>query len=175
VNVTGWSGSALALTFQRPTHRKSPHVGNLHYRHLRGYRLGVKTAGSAISADAELRSSALVVREFSFLGWNGQGNWQLEVQRIPRGIQTGSGGPAQLAGPFCIAGGGSAIPMSGVFENRGGRRRPSLARQSSESSKSPEGQQPSDHAGKRRRDISASQTCALQRDDCVIVGSTAGG
>jgi hypothetical protein len=25
---------------------KSPHVGNIHYRHLPGYQLGVKTAGS---------------------------------------------------------------------------------------------------------------------------------
>jgi hypothetical protein len=47
----------------------------------------------------------LVIREFSFLGWNGQGNWQLEVQRIPKRIQARSGAPAGLAGPFCIAGG----------------------------------------------------------------------
>jgi hypothetical protein len=43
---------------------KSPHVGNIHYRHLPGYRLEVKTAGSGVSSQAELRSSALAVREF---------------------------------------------------------------------------------------------------------------
>jgi hypothetical protein len=75
VNVIGWCGSASVLTFQRPIRRKSPHVGNLHYRHQPGYRLEVKTAGSAVSVQAKLRSSAWWSVNFSFLGWNGQGNW----------------------------------------------------------------------------------------------------
>ena len=109
MSVIGWSGSASVLTFQRPTRRKSPHVGNIHYRHLPGYRLEVKTAGSGASSRAELRNSALGVREFLiFWGWNGQGDRPLGSAVDARWERIRTSG-----GRFCIAGGASAIPMSG--------------------------------------------------------------
>jgi hypothetical protein len=89
---------------------KSPHVGNIHYRHLPGYRLEVKTAGSGASSRAELRSSALGVREFLiFLGWDGQGDRPFGSAADARWgrIRT------SWCGAFCIAGSASAIPMSG--------------------------------------------------------------
>jgi hypothetical protein len=72
VSVIGWCGDASVLTFQRPTRRaKSPCVGNIHYRHLPGYRLEVKTVGSGASSRAELRSSALASVNFLFF-WDGR-------------------------------------------------------------------------------------------------------
>jgi hypothetical protein len=39
VSVIGWSGSASLLTFQRPTCREEPFLGNIDYRQLLEYRL----------------------------------------------------------------------------------------------------------------------------------------
>jgi hypothetical protein len=86
--------------------RKSLCVGNLHYRQPPGYQLEVKTAGSGASSRAELRSSALGVREFLiFLGWDGQGNRPFGSAADARWerIRTSWGG----------VGSASAIPMSG--------------------------------------------------------------
>ena len=43
---------------------KSPHVGNIHYRQLPGYRLEVKTAGSGVSSQPSCAALPLVVGEF---------------------------------------------------------------------------------------------------------------
>jgi hypothetical protein len=53
---------------------ESPPVGNLHYRHRPGYRLEVKTAGSAVSGSGRVAQLCLVVREFLFFGmeWPGK-------------------------------------------------------------------------------------------------------
>jgi hypothetical protein len=86
-SVTGWCGGASVLTFQTPTHREeSHHVGNIHYRHLPGYRLEVKTAGSGVSSQSSCAALPLVVGEFLiFLGWNGRETGHSEVQRKPAG------------------------------------------------------------------------------------------
>jgi hypothetical protein len=125
VSVIGWCGDASVLTFQRPTRRaKSPCFGNIHYRHLPGYRLEVKTAGSGAISRAELRSSALGVREFLiFLGWEAKETGHSEVRRMLGGEEFGRVGAALLhrgkrkrdtdVGPT------NPVSLPGVFKNRG--------------------------------------------------------
>jgi hypothetical protein len=110
VSVIGWCGDASVLTFQRPTRRaKSPCVGNIHYRHLPGYRLEVKTVGSGASSRAELRSSALASVNFLFF-WDGRP--RRPAIRKCSGCSVGKNSD-ELGRRFCIAGSASAIPMSG--------------------------------------------------------------
>jgi hypothetical protein len=136
---------------------ESPPVGNLDYRHRPGYRLEVKTAGSAVSGSGRVAQLCLVVREFLFFGMEWPG--KLAIWKCS-GCRKESGRARE------VLRGWRALFASREAEARYRCREYSRTEEDvGKSSKSPEGQQPLDHAGKRRRDISASQTCALQRDD----------
>ena len=130
MNVTGWSGSASLLTFQRPTRRESLHVGNIHYRQLPGYRLEVKTAGSGVSSEPSCAALPLVVGEFLiFLGWNGTETGHLEVQRMPAGKEFGRIGELLRGWRALLAsrkrrrdtdvGPANPVSLPGAFKNRG--------------------------------------------------------
>jgi hypothetical protein len=142
VSVIGWCGDASVLTFQRPTRRaKSPCVGNIHYRHLPGYRLEVKTAGSGASSRAELRSSALGVREFLILlGWEAKETGHSEVQRMLGGEEFGRVGAALFASREAQARYRCRAQQSGIaagsIQEPRRRRRLRFGCQSSESLKS---------------------------------------
>ena len=148
MSVIGWSGSASVLTFQKPIHREeSHHVGNIHYRHLPGYRLEVKTAGSGASSRAELRNSALGVREFLiFLGWNGQGDRPLGSAADARWerIRTSWGAlfaSREAEARYRCRAREAGIAVESIQEPRR-RRRLRFACQSSESLESPKGRPP---------------------------------
>ena len=83
---------------------KSPHVGNIHYRQLPGYRLEVKTAGSGVSSRAELRSSALGGRRISHFLDGRQGDRPFGSAADARWerIRTNWRAPAGLAGAFGV-------------------------------------------------------------------------